>query len=109
MLASPDYSLGDILKLFRGMRFSFEGNLIHEMNSVAFDATIPSMPIPVFFFQGAHDAILPRHVLDAYYRALIAPRGDELVILPNSAHIYSVSDSRTVEHKMIAAKVALLP
>jgi pimeloyl-ACP methyl ester carboxylesterase len=107
-LVSPDYAVGDILKLFAGMRFSFKGNMIQDLNSVAFGAGTPTIQVPVVFFQGEHDPILPRVILDHYVRELSTRADKSVVYLESSAHIYSDADTAIVYQKIISTRDLLL-
>jgi pimeloyl-ACP methyl ester carboxylesterase len=97
IFVSPDYSLRDIYKLFLGMRFSYKGNMINDPSSVAFNQNLPEISIPIFFFQGKHDMVIPGEILEKYFRTLTTLGGKTFFYLENSAHFYCMADEVALE------------
>lgn len=84
-LLSPDYSLTDIRKLFKGMDFTsrmlwqafYQSDLFPE---------IPKVEVPVYFIGGKHDYVVPQTVTEQYVDQLEAPAGKEMIWFEDSAH-----------------------
>ncbi len=84
-LESPYYSLGDILPLLRGIRFS--GKALREgIYAIHLESQLPALDVPVWFFLGRHDTILSAPLAERYFRALDAPQGKHLVWFERSGH-----------------------
>ncbi|MBW2366610.1 MAG: alpha/beta hydrolase [Deltaproteobacteria bacterium] len=86
-LKSPDYSLGDWLKFYRGIFFSQEHMYDQINNDTHFFVQIPKIEIPVYFFLGRYDYVTPFEIAERYYQALDAPAGKQIVWFENSGHM----------------------
>jgi pimeloyl-ACP methyl ester carboxylesterase len=82
---SPDYSITDIRKLFKGIDYTSKHlwNAFYQTNLVPL---IPKLEVPVFFLAGKHDYVVPQSVLEKFYHQLEAPLGKELIWFDHSAH-----------------------
>jgi pimeloyl-ACP methyl ester carboxylesterase len=85
-LTSPDYSLLDGLRFFRGQEFS-ERHLWEERLHTNLFREVPKIDIPVYFFVGRYDYNTPSELTERYYQQVEAPRGKQLVWFENSAHM----------------------
>ncbi len=84
-LGSPEYRLRDYAAWLRGSSRG-SGPMWEETSD--FDALreVPSLGLPVHFFNGRRDYNTPLAVLEEYFRQLEAPQGKELVVFEHSAH-----------------------
>jgi pimeloyl-ACP methyl ester carboxylesterase len=82
---SPDYSLTDIRKLFKGMDFTAK-HLWQAFYQTNFFETIHQIDVPVHFIAGRHDYVVPQTVLEHYFNQLSAPQGKSLTWFEESAH-----------------------
>jgi pimeloyl-ACP methyl ester carboxylesterase len=85
-LTSPDYSLLDGLRFFRGQEFSAT-HMWEERTQCNLFQEAPKIDIPVYFFVGRHDYNTPFLLAERYYQQLDAPRGKQLIWFENSAHM----------------------
>ncbi len=82
---SPQYSLGDCLRLLRGVRFSSE-NLWREAYRTSLFERVPRPEVPVYFLAGRHDYAVTATVAHDYFEALVAPRGKQFIWFEKSSH-----------------------
>lgn len=84
-LMSPDYSLTDIRKLFKGMDFTSEmlWPVFYQTNLFE---TVPRVEVPVYYIEGRHDYVVPSEVTARFVEQLDAPKGKELIWFEDSAH-----------------------
>ncbi len=99
-LTSPDYKLGDLLRLFSGLRISTEA-LLDDIARLDLFASAPRVEVPAYFFHGMHDQGAQLPIAKRYVEALDAPWSKQLTLLDGSAHIFSPEDSRKVERFLI--------
>jgi pimeloyl-ACP methyl ester carboxylesterase len=85
-LSSPDYSLLDAVRFFRGQSFSSARLWDERLETNLFEQA-PRIEIPVYFFAGRHDYNCPFEEAERYYRALDAPRGKHFIWFENAAHM----------------------
>ncbi len=86
-LTSPDYSLGDWLKFYRGIFFSLEHMWEQINDDNHFFIEVPRIEVPVYFFLGRYDYNTPFEITERYYQALDAPAGKQIVWFENSGHM----------------------
>lgn len=84
-LASPDYSLGDDVRMLRGVVFSGKA-LEREIYAANLFRSVPEIDVPVYFLIGRHDTVLSPVVAERYFRALRAPRGKHFIWFKESNH-----------------------
>jgi len=105
-LSSPDYSLLDAVKFFRGQSFS-SGHMYEESRVTNLFQQAPRIEVPVYFFAGRHDYNCPSEEAERYYRALDAPRGKHFIWFESAAHMipYEASDeyAAALIHRVLAA------
>jgi pimeloyl-ACP methyl ester carboxylesterase len=85
-LCSPDYTLLDGLKYFRGADFS-SSCLWEEGKKTNLFQQVPQIDIPVYFFIGKYDYNTPGELVMQYFGALKAPEGKHVVFFENSSHM----------------------
>jgi pimeloyl-ACP methyl ester carboxylesterase len=85
-LTSPDYSLLDGLRFFRGQQFSEEHMWEERMHTNLFQEA-SRIDIPVHFFAGRYDYNTPSQLTERYFQQIDAPRGKQLVWFENSGHM----------------------
>ncbi|RJP24501.1 MAG: alpha/beta hydrolase [Candidatus Abyssobacteria bacterium SURF_5] len=85
-LTSPDYSLLDGLRFFRGGEFSAKSMWAERINCNLFEEA-PRIEVPVYFFVGRYDYNTPFELAERYYQQLDAPQGKQLVWFENSGHM----------------------
>jgi pimeloyl-ACP methyl ester carboxylesterase len=85
-LTSPDYSLCDAVRFFRGQSFSSR-QLWRESRETNLFEQAPRIEVPVYFFAGRHDYNCPSQEAERYYRVLDAPRGKHFIWFENAAHM----------------------
>jgi len=85
-LSSPDYSLCDAVRFFRGQSFSSRHMWRESLDTNLFEQA-PRIEVPVYFFVGRYDYNSPFEETERYYRALDAPRGKHLIWFENAAHM----------------------
>jgi pimeloyl-ACP methyl ester carboxylesterase len=73
-LASPDYTVGEKLNLWRGRRFSRGFGLWEQMLATDLTSTVTRMPIPTYFLHGRYDRTVSYLLAKAYARELVAPQ-----------------------------------
>ena len=86
LLASPHYSLREVVQALRAIQTTQERMLAHVQD---FDlrARVSRIEVPIVFFQGRHDVATPPAVVARYVDELDAPRGKSLVWFEASAHM----------------------
>ncbi len=92
-LSSPDYSLRDAVKFFRGQEFSSAHLWRESLNTNLFQQA-PRIDVPVYIFSGRYDYNSPFEEAQRYYQALDAPQGKHFIWFENAAHMlpYEVPD-----------------
>jgi len=85
-LRSPDYSLLDGLKFFRGEEFS-TSLLWHEGKQTDLFQQVPRIEVPAYFFVGRYDYNTPTALVGRYYEQLEAPQGKHLIWFENCSHM----------------------
>jgi pimeloyl-ACP methyl ester carboxylesterase len=85
-LKSPDYSLYDGIRFFRGEPFSTNA-LWNTAFEADFFTQIPRLDVPVYFFAGRYDYNTPSELVERYYEQLEAPKGKHLIWFEESGHM----------------------
>jgi pimeloyl-ACP methyl ester carboxylesterase len=84
MLRSPDYSLVDVVRSFRGITRT-QAALLAELATTDLVRDVPRLEVPIVLAQGRHDQVAPGAATQRFYDALTAP-SKELVWFEHSAH-----------------------
>jgi len=90
-LISPDYSLLDGLRFFRGQQFSEKHMWEERLHTNLFEE-VPRVDIPVYFFAGRYDFNTPSELTERYFLQLDAPRGKQLIWFEDSGHQVSYEE-----------------
>jgi len=83
--ASPDYTVGEKVNLWRGRRFSRSFGLWDQMLATDLTHMITRLPIPAYFLHGRHDQTVSYELARAYAQRLEAPQVG-FYTFDNSAH-----------------------
>ncbi|UCF70797.1 MAG: alpha/beta hydrolase [candidate division WOR-3 bacterium] len=101
-LTSPEYSLSDAFNTLRGKGLNFTSNAMYEeIKNINFAEEIRSIKIPVFFFQGKYDMIIPTVQIEEFYSSLEAEKGKKLIIFENSAHLPIIEEKEKYEELLV--------
>jgi pimeloyl-ACP methyl ester carboxylesterase len=88
--SSPEYSLLDLLAMFKGMMM-VANHMWPELSQIDFFTTAVKLDIPVYYFTGRHDYNTPFALVEEYVERLDAPH-KEIVWFEESSHFMNVSD-----------------
>ncbi len=106
-LAAPEYTLGDVVRFFRGARRSI-ALLWAELTTVNLLREIRTLAIPVFFFAGRYDRTTPSELVLELHEAIEAP-AKEMVWFEQSAHMPNLEEPETFQRALIAIGERLIP
>lgn len=84
LVRSPDYSVTDIIRTFRGISAS-QAALVPQLASTDLVATMPRLEVPIVMAQGRLDQVAPGDAAQRFHDSLIAP-SKQLVWFEKSAH-----------------------
>jgi pimeloyl-ACP methyl ester carboxylesterase len=84
-LKSTEYTPLDYLRYAGGTYFSIK-QMWDEVLTYNLFEQVPSLDVPVYFFEGRHDYNTPWELVQEYYDKLDAPRGKTLIWFEDSAH-----------------------
>jgi pimeloyl-ACP methyl ester carboxylesterase len=90
-LTSPDYSLMDFFRYFRGTLFSLKYMLPHLYEINLFEE-VPIIDVPVYFLVGKHDSNTPVQLTERYYQKLNASHGKQLMWFEKSGHMVTFDE-----------------
>jgi len=85
LLRSPDYSLADTVRAFRGITAA-QAALLPELATLDLTHTLTRLNTPIVMAQGRRDQVAPPSVAERYAELLEAP-GKQLVWFERSAHM----------------------
>ena len=83
-LFSPEYSIKDMFKFYKGINFSTE-KLWVDMFKINFFNQVPEIKVPVYFCVGKYDYNTPFELVERYYEQLQVPK-KKLIWFEKSAH-----------------------
>jgi pimeloyl-ACP methyl ester carboxylesterase len=72
LLRSPDYSLADTVRAFRGITAA-QAALLPELAALDLPRTLPRLDTPIVMAQGRHDQVAPPSAAERYAESLQAP------------------------------------
>ncbi len=84
ILKSPEYSLADMWKYYKGAFFSLNA-LWEEVVDINLSVRLPELKMPVYLTDGRHDQNCPIPIAEAWFSNLKAPR-KEWIWFEKSAH-----------------------
>lgn len=85
-LTSPDYSLVDFLRYYRGILFSLK-YMLPQLYEINLFEEVQTIDVPVYFFMGRYDYNTPFELTESYYRELNAPLGVTTIWFEESGHM----------------------
>jgi pimeloyl-ACP methyl ester carboxylesterase len=89
-LGSPEYSLKDLIKYIRGVRFSRK-TMWPQLFEIDLPKQVPELKVPVYFCMGRHDYNTHFELAKKYFDQLKAPK-KEFVWFENSAHMLNFEE-----------------
>ncbi len=84
ILRSPEYTLRDLMKYYKGAYFSLE-TMWEEIVDFDFNKDVTTLEVPVYLTEGRHDQNTPTEVAEKWFDALSAPH-KEWIWFEESAH-----------------------
>ena len=84
LLRSPDYSVADVVRTFRGVGAS-QAALLPQLAATDLVTTMPRLDVPIILAQGRLDQVVPAEATQRFYDTLDAP-SKQLVWFEHSAH-----------------------
>jgi pimeloyl-ACP methyl ester carboxylesterase len=103
LLRAEEYSLVETVPWLLGSDRSLR-QLWPEVMQVDFTQTVPQVNVPIYFFAGRYDYNTPSALTEAYFNALIAPRGKELIWFEDSAHHLFFDQPEKLAQEIIRVK-----
>ena len=103
LLKAPEYSLVEKVLWPLGSDRSLK-RLWPEVLQVDFIKTVPQINVPIYFFVGRYDYNTPSSLVEAYFTALQAPRGKELIWFEDSAHHLFFDQPEKLTQEIIRVK-----
>ena len=98
-LGSPEYSLKDMIKFIRGMKFSLK-TMWSQVIEIDFPKQVPELKVPVYIFMGRYDYNTPFELAEKYFNQLKAPK-KEFVWFENSGHLLNSEESEKFNDLLI--------
>ncbi len=99
---SPEYSLPEGIRTMRGKGLHFTMNALwDEITNIDFSKEIQSIQVPVYFFAGKYDMIMPTTLVENFCNDLDAERGKTLTIFENSAHFPMLEEKEKYQSLLI--------
>ncbi len=97
---SPEYSLKDMIKSIRGVKFSLK-TMWTQLFEIDFPKQIPELKVPVYICMGRYDYNTPFELAEKYFNRLIAPK-KEFIWFDNSAHMLNTEESEEFNNFLIS-------
>ena len=72
-LEAPEYSLGDVLRVPKGLRL-YQRAMTYDVPASTLRTDVTSVQVPVYFVAGRWDEVTPSELAERYFAALRAPR-----------------------------------
>jgi pimeloyl-ACP methyl ester carboxylesterase len=105
LLGSPDYSLADVVRTFRGMTAA-QAALLPELAALDLTNTLPRLDTPIVMVQGRHDRVAPPAAAERYAELLQAP-SKQLVWFEHSAHMPHFEEPGRFRHLLAQVRLGL--
>lgn len=99
-LSSPEYNILDLLKYFKGFRFSAEA-IADTTRGTNFFKEIPEVKIPVYFCVGKHDYLTVCDLVEEYFKKLKAPK-KEIIWFEKSGHMPNYEEPEKFQEVLIS-------
>ena len=98
-LASPEYSLKDMIKFIGGLKFSIE-TMWAQMFEIDLPKQIAELKVPVYICMGRYDYNTPFELAEQYFNQLKAPK-KEYIWFENSGHLLNTEESEKFNEILI--------
>lgn len=101
-LTSPEYSLMEGWQTANRQGLNFTtGARWGEITDFDFSQEIASIQVPLYFFVGKYDMIVPTAHIEDFYNRLNAEQGKHLIVFENSAHMLPVEEKAKYQDMLI--------
>jgi pimeloyl-ACP methyl ester carboxylesterase len=105
LLRSPDYSLADTVRAFRGITAA-QAALLPELAALDLPRMLPRLDTPIVMAQGRHDQVAPPSVAERYAESLQAPH-KQLVWFEHSAHMPHLEEPERFRRLLAQVRLGL--
>ena len=105
LLRSPDYSLADTVRAFRGMTAA-QAALLPELAAIDLPHALPRLDTPIVMAQGRHDRVAPPAAAERYAELLEAP-SKQLVWFERSAHMPHLEEPERFRRLLAQVRLGL--
>ena len=105
-MRSSDYSLGDVLRIVRGITAT-QAALLPELATLDLLTSVPRLDVPVVMVQGRLDQVAPGDAAQRYASAMEAP-SKELVWFEKSAHTPHLEEPEKYRELLMRVRADLL-
>jgi len=105
LLRSPDYSLADTVRAFRGITAA-QAALLPELAALDLPHTLTHLDTPIVMAQGRHDRVAPPATAERYAESLEAPH-KQLVWFEHSAHMPHLEEPERFRELLAQVRVGL--
>ena len=105
LLRSPDYSLADTIRAFRGITAA-QAALLPELATLDLPHTLTRLTTPIVMAQGRHDRIAPPSAAERYAELLEAPH-KQLVWFERSAHMPHLEEPERFRQLLAQVRLGL--
>jgi pimeloyl-ACP methyl ester carboxylesterase len=99
VLASPEYSLKDMNKFIKGLKFSLEA-MWSQLFEIDFFKQISEIKVPVYICMGRFDYNTPFELAEKYFNRLQSPK-KKYIWFENSAHMLTIEESEKFNNFLI--------
>jgi pimeloyl-ACP methyl ester carboxylesterase len=103
LLSSRIYSLADIGRTLRGLRFTLD-HLLPELAGFDLFQRLPQLDVPIYMLQGRRDRVASSMTAERYYHALNAHAGKQLIWFDDSAHMPYYEDPTKFREVLLKVK-----
>ena len=105
LLRSPDYSLADTVRAFRGITAA-QAALLPELAALDLPHTLTRLTTPIVMAQGRHDRVAPPSEAERYAELLEAPH-KQLVWFERSAHMPHLEEPERFRQLLAQVRLGL--
>ena len=82
------------------MNFTMDAKY-EEIKNINFAKEIQSIKVPIYFFTGKYDMIVPTVQVEDFYNSLDAEKGKKLIIFDNSAHLPIIEENKKYQDLLV--------
>lgn len=98
-LSSPEYSLSDHIREFKGRDFSLDA-VWPNFQTQSVEESIKEFKIPVYFMEGRYDYCVPSELVERYIKNISAPH-TEIIWFEHSAHLMNIEEPELYQQVLI--------